>query len=484
MTATPIADYALLSDRRTAALVSRDGSVDWLCAPRFDSPARARPAARPGRRALVGAPRRPGRRASRRYVDETMVLETTWTTATGTATVTDALATGGADDPHAIGAGRAPADRPRAGVHRWRGRDGRRVRAAARVRAGGAAGHGGGGRRDRPGRRRRRGALLPHRARRRRCDRIRTAAARRGRPHAARAAAPHDGRTVARSAAGRGARRRAARDGRRVAGVVPAASELPGAVARSRPPQRPGAAGADLPAHRCDRRRRDDLAARAGRRRAQLGLPLRLGPGRQLHPRSPVGRRLPGRGPPVLRLPRGQLRRPGPGRSRPADHVRRRRGARPQRAHAAAPVGVAREQARSRRQRRLDPAADRRLRRASGLGPPARRPAQPGPPGCHRLAGVPDRVRRRRRAPVAGAGPGDLGGARRAPPLPVLQAHVLGRARPGRRPRRHAARDGPGSRLAAPRPRRSAPRSSPRGGTTRRSRSPSRSAPPTSTRPP
>jgi alpha,alpha-trehalase len=104
MPTTPIADYALLSDRRTAALVSRAGSVDWLCAPRFDSPSVL------GRLLDRGAghwslrPADPDAEATRRYVDETMVLETTWTTATGTATVTDALATGAADDPHALGA--------------------------------------------------------------------------------------------------------------------------------------------------------------------------------------------------------------------------------------------------------------------------------------------------------------------------------------------------------------------------------------------
>jgi GH15 family glucan-1,4-alpha-glucosidase len=104
MDARPIADYALLSDCRSAALVSSDGSVDWLCFPHFDSPALF------GR--LLGAEAgfwsiRPEGESTRtrRYAGPTMVLETEHRTSTGTVEVTDALIMGAGNRGHDLGTG-------------------------------------------------------------------------------------------------------------------------------------------------------------------------------------------------------------------------------------------------------------------------------------------------------------------------------------------------------------------------------------------
>ena len=92
--ALPIEDYALIGDHGTAALVGSNGSIDWLCLPRFDSPACFA--------ALLGteehgrwllAPGDPVERTSRRYVDGTACLETTFTTADGEVVLLDVMPT-------------------------------------------------------------------------------------------------------------------------------------------------------------------------------------------------------------------------------------------------------------------------------------------------------------------------------------------------------------------------------------------------------
>jgi GH15 family glucan-1,4-alpha-glucosidase len=90
--ASRIEDYALIGDLQTAALVGRDGSIDWLCFPHFDSPACFA--------ALLGtednghwriAPAAGGTSTRRTYRGDTMVLETIWETPEGTVRVVDCM---------------------------------------------------------------------------------------------------------------------------------------------------------------------------------------------------------------------------------------------------------------------------------------------------------------------------------------------------------------------------------------------------------
>ncbi|MEO8006328.1 MAG: trehalase-like domain-containing protein, partial [Betaproteobacteria bacterium] len=85
-----IEDYALIGDCETAALVGRNGSIDWLCWPRFDSGACFA--------ALLGtrdhgrwriAPVDVDARTQRAYREDTMILETNWETSSGAITVID-----------------------------------------------------------------------------------------------------------------------------------------------------------------------------------------------------------------------------------------------------------------------------------------------------------------------------------------------------------------------------------------------------------
>src|SRR2546421_12774691 len=87
-----IEDYAFLSDTQTAALVARDGSIDWLCFPRFDSGACfAALLGTPDHGRWLLAPQGEVRAVRRRYTDGTLVLETELETADGVAAVIDCM---------------------------------------------------------------------------------------------------------------------------------------------------------------------------------------------------------------------------------------------------------------------------------------------------------------------------------------------------------------------------------------------------------
>src|SRR6516225_9282457 len=79
-----IEDYALIGDCYTAALVGRDGSIDWLCLPRFDSGACfAALLGTPDNGRWLLAPQAEIRRSARRYRNDTLILESVFETESG-----------------------------------------------------------------------------------------------------------------------------------------------------------------------------------------------------------------------------------------------------------------------------------------------------------------------------------------------------------------------------------------------------------------
>ena len=87
----PIADYAMIGCTRSAALISREGSIDWLCSPRFDSAsifARILDYQKGGHFSI-----RPTGdfKATRRYIENTNVLETTFEASSGTVRLIDLM---------------------------------------------------------------------------------------------------------------------------------------------------------------------------------------------------------------------------------------------------------------------------------------------------------------------------------------------------------------------------------------------------------
>src|ERR1700721_1244590 len=88
----PIENYAVVGDCHTAALVGSDGSIDWLCLPRFDSGACfAALLGSPEQGRWLLAPAGEARKVERAYRPDTLVLDTTCHLDEGTVTVTDCM---------------------------------------------------------------------------------------------------------------------------------------------------------------------------------------------------------------------------------------------------------------------------------------------------------------------------------------------------------------------------------------------------------
>ena len=351
-----IEDYGLIGDLETAALVSRDGAIDWLCLPRFDSGALFA--------ALLGSsenghwtiqPAGEFRSTRRRYRDDTLVLETELETDSGAVRLVDFM------PPR-----ETKPDLVRI-VEGVRGRVEMRMELVIRFDY---------------------GSIVPWV---RNLDGTLVAIAG---PDAVLLRTPveHEGRdlrTVASFTVAEGERvpfvlrwfpsneppPEPVDPEEALAATIEFWEQLGGDVlvsrtlARRRPPLGAHAEGSDVRADRRHRRRADDLAPGMGRRRPQLGLPLLLAPRRDPHaPRAhPRGLHRGGRC--VAGL--APARHRGLAGGSP-DHVRRRGRAATHRVRAPVARRLRGVAARSRRERRLRPAPARRLRRGGRRALPAR----------------------------------------------------------------------------------------------------------------
>ena len=102
MSTRPIGSYGLISDSHSAALVGDDGSIDWLCFPRFDRPAVFARLLDDAAGHWSIAPTQVTS-SSRRYVERSMVLETRFRTLTGAVELVDAMAMGEGTREHELG---------------------------------------------------------------------------------------------------------------------------------------------------------------------------------------------------------------------------------------------------------------------------------------------------------------------------------------------------------------------------------------------